>query len=177
MACVTAAQSPAVEISDGLIRVRPAGIRLLDAASIERLKVGALVQLDVSFAVLASRNGPAIARRADSFRVSYDLWEERFAVTRSGPPARSALHATEQRLDAWCLAQLAVPVADLTALAPRAPFWIRLESSTDLPERRTADEEIDDPFLISALIDRLSRRRSERSAPRLIEAGPFPLTP
>jgi hypothetical protein len=174
---VSAAQSPAVDVSEGLIRVRPAGITLLDAASLERLQVGGLVQLDVSFAVLASRNGPAMARRSDSFRVSYDLWEERFAVTQPGPPARSASHATRERLDAWCLAQLAIPIADLTGRAPGAPFWIRLQYSTDLPERRNADAEPDDPFLISALIDRLSRRRSSGGSPRTIEGGPFFLAP
>jgi hypothetical protein len=174
---VAAAQSPVVDVSEGLVRVRPTGVALLDAASIERLKVGGLVRLDVSFAVLASRNGQQIAHRADAFRVSYDLWEERFAVTRLGPPARSASHPTGERLDAWCLAQLAIPVTELASLAPGAPFWIQLRYSAARPERRDTDDDPENFFLLSALIDRLSRRRSTESSPRTVEAGPFSLAP
>lgn len=174
-ALLASAQSAAVDVSEGLIRVRPAGVTLLDGASLERLKVGALVQLDVSLAVLPSRGGTPVARRADSFRVSYDLWEERFAVRRVGPPARSASHATREGLDAWCLAQLAIPVTELSSIAP-APFWIRLQYDAAGPER-PATPDADDPFMLSSLIDLFSRRRSADRSARTIEAGPFPLAP
>jgi hypothetical protein len=175
VALLASAQSPAVDVSEGLIRVRPAGVTLLDAMSLERLKVGALVQLDVSVAVLPSRGGTPVARRADTFRVSYDLWEERFAVRRLGPPTRSASHAAREALDAWCLAQLAIPVTELSSIAP-APFWIRLQYDAVGPERAATTHE-DDPFMLSSLIDLFSRRRSADRSARTIEAGPFGLAP
>lgn len=175
MMLVAAAQSAAVDVSEGMIRVRPQGVTLLDQASLDRLRVGALVRLDVSVAVLPSRGGTPVARRADTFRVSYDLWEERFAVRRAGPPARSATHASREGLEAWCLLQLAIPVTELSAIAP-APFWIRLQYDAAEPERASSPEP-DDPFMISGLIELFSRRRSTDRSARTIEAGPFPLMP
>ena len=173
---IASAQTPTVDVSGGLVQVRPSGLTLLDAGALARLKDGALVQLNLSVALYASQTGVPIARRTDTFRVSYDLWEERFAATRVGPPPRSTVQPTRERLDGWCLGQLAIPVTELAALGRGAPFWLRLQYGVDGPERRAAADP-EDSFMLSGLIDLFSRRRSHDGATRTLEAGPVYLTP
>lgn len=170
------AQALTVDLAQGVVQVRPDGLTLIDNDLLARLREGALVQLDVSVAVLPSRAGTPVARRADTFRVSYDLWEERFAVTRVGPPARSASHTTRERLDAWCLAQLTVPVTELSSLPAGGRFWIRVQYQAAEPER-VATPDTDDPFMLSRLIELFSRRRASDRPARTVEGGPFALAP
>ncbi len=67
----------------------------------------------------------ATARRI--FALSYDLWEERFAVTTVDARSQSVSHLMLAAAEAWCVEQLAVPVSALGALGRDLPFWIRLE--------------------------------------------------
>src|SRR4029079_3132555 len=62
-----------------------------------------------------------------SFIVSYDLCEQRFAVTRVGTPPRSISHLTAKNAEGWCLENMTLPVATLGRLAHARPFWIRVD--------------------------------------------------
>ena len=110
----------------------------------------------------------ATARRV--FAVSYDLWEERFAVT-ALDGRHSVSHLALTAAEAWCVEQLAMPLTALGALGRDAPFWLRLEYR--ILDADAASDPPDSGYTLQALIDALSRRRKSESSPHAVEAGPF----
>jgi len=115
----------------------------------------------------------ATARRG--FALSYDLWEERFAVTMVDARALSASHLTMAAAEAWCVEQLAISVSAIGALGRDLPFWIRLEYR--VLEGDGSSDAGDSGYTLQALIDVLSRRRPAGSTNPPLEAGPFRLRP
>jgi hypothetical protein len=107
-----------------------------------------------------------------TFVVSFDLWEERFAVTRMGQPARTASHLTSAAAEAWCIDNVTVPFSALGAERP-AVVWARL-----IVNARTQPgvREQQDDALMRRLIDAFSRRTTEEEPPRMLQGGPFRLT-
>jgi len=98
--------------------------RFLTGKPLEKLKDGASVVFLAQLSISTEINAPAIKRAVDRFVVSYDLWEEKFSVTRTGVERGSASHLSSAAAEAWCLGHLAVGIA---GVAPERPFWIRLE--------------------------------------------------
>jgi hypothetical protein len=92
----------------------------------------------VSFVSLISITGEGnvmLGRHVDRFVLSYDLWEEKFAATRLGPPPRSKTRLTVAEAEAWCLDSLtAIP----PSLTPARPFWIKLELRAEDPRDTAA---------------------------------------
>jgi hypothetical protein len=167
----------AVTVNGDAVHVRAPSFRFLQGDVLGRLRDGRSVHVDVRLDILARRDGPASASAEQSFTVSFDLWEERFAVTRSGQPVRSATHLTAAAVEAWCLDNVPVPLASLGA-ARAEPVWVRITLRTkDDASGREADVDGDaDPLSIRRLIDALSRRRPTDDPARILEGGPFRLT-
>jgi hypothetical protein len=105
--------------------------------------------------------------------LSYDLWEERFAVTAVDARSQSVSHLVLAAAEAWCVEQLAIPLNAVGALGRDLPFWIRLEYRI-LDGDGTSDP-AESGYTLQALIDALSRRRKTESSPHSLEAGPFRL--
>ena len=105
--------------------------------------------------------------------LSYDLWEERFAVTTVEARPQSVSHLALTAAEAWCVDQLTVPLDRARLLGREQPFWIRLEYR--ILDGDGASDQTDSGFTLQALIDVLSRRREDRGSPHAIEAGPFRL--
>jgi len=155
-----------------MVNVRASGVEFITGTALARLKDGRSLRLELDVAVASAQAGPYVAQAQPRFGVSYDLWEERFAVTRTDQP-RSLSHVTARDAEAWCLEQAAIPVA---AISPRsaAPFWIRLAYRLIDEERRTADE-AGAGLTLRGLIDRLSRRQSADTWSDTIVSGPLRL--
>jgi hypothetical protein len=112
------------------------------------------------------------------FALSYDLWEERFAVTALDARAQSVSHLALAAAEAWCVEQLRIPLSALGALGRDLPFWVRVEYS--ILDGDAAPDNPEAGYTLQALIDLLSRRRRTPStssgpgdSPQAIEAGPF----
>ena len=139
-----------------------------------RVKDGQSARVELALTVLPKPGASALAQVRQLFVLSYDLWEERFAVTLPGLPSRSVSHRAPADAEAWCLDQLTVPLSALAALGHDVPFWVRLE-------HRVLDGDASPPpedasgFTLRSLIDALSPRRKADDAMRSIEAGPFRL--
>jgi len=58
------------------------------------------------------------------FVVSYDLWEEKFSVTKLATPRRTARHLTDNAAEAWCLQEMS---QDVSGIGANEPLWARLE--------------------------------------------------
>ena len=163
-------QSLTVTSASGLVQVRAPGLRLIEGELLARLKDGQAVRVDFHVSVFAKPGAAPSVQHRQTLVLSYDLWEERFAVTSTDAPSRSASHLTSAAADAWCVEQLAFPVSSLGPLARNLPFWIRL----DYRVRNDVSAERDEGGLtLQGLIDLLSRRRRTGDVSHTIEAGPF----
>jgi hypothetical protein len=166
-------QSVTIKTAAGALQVQAPGFGFIEGAVVERLRDGRSVRVELELIVLGQPRGAAVAQTRQSYALSYDLWEERFAVTRVGTPPRSISHRNAKNAEAWCLEQLTVPLTALGRLGRDVPFWVRL--AYRVQDAAAADPTSDEGLTLSALIDRLSRRREQTQTERTVEAGPFRL--
>ena len=168
-----AAQAATAVSVAGVMHVRAPGFAFIEGPVADRLKEGRSVPVDLSLTVLARPEGPVVARAEQRFTLSFDLWEERFAVAMASAP-RSLSHLRARDAEAWCLERLTIRESDLGRVGRDVPFWIRLTSR--LAEAASASGADGEPRLsIRGLIERLSRRR-EDALERSMDAGPLRLS-
>jgi hypothetical protein len=170
------AQSVTVHRAGDAVVARAPGFTFIKGEPLARLKDGRTVRVDLGLAILAKVGTVAVAQARQTFLLSYDLWEERFAVTHPGTPPRTAAYLTTAAAEAWCLDQVTVPVSAMGALAKDLPFWIRLEYHILDSDAAPADNGAGGDTL-QGLIEALSRRRKAQEWTHAIEAGPFRLRP
>jgi hypothetical protein len=164
-------QTMTVAVVNGAVQPQAPGFRFIDGEPLARLRDGQSVRVELELSVLASPGAAAIVQRRQAFVLSYDLWEERFAVSMAGNPSRAMSHLTSAAAEAWCLQQLAVPVSELGGLGRSEPFWMRLEYR--VPNGGAARDTDDGGFTLRGMIEALSRRRQTGDVTRAIEGGPF----
>jgi hypothetical protein len=159
-------------VADAL-HVQARGFSFIEGPVLTRLKEGRSVRIDFEMTVLAKPEGPVVKQAVQGFTLSFDLWEERFAVSRIGSPAKSISHLRPREAENWCLDNLTVPVSSL-GLGRDTPFWVRLAYRVQdvAPE---ANEAPGERYTLRGLIDRLSRRREEADLAKSVDAGPFRL--
>jgi hypothetical protein len=155
---------------DALVVLAPS-IGFIKGEPLARLKDGRSVRVDLDHAVLPGPGGAAVAHGRQTFVLSYDLWQERFAVTQAATPPRSASYLTANAAEAWCLEHLTIPLTELGRLRD-APFWIRLEYRI-LDGNSSTDRDDSGGLSLKGLIDALSRRAKEGGVTHAVEAGPF----
>jgi hypothetical protein len=164
------AQTLTIAVTGDRVKVRAPGWSFLSGEALTRLKEGRTVRVELAVLALAGPGrSPASALR-QIFSVSYDLWEERFAVAASGARTASVSHLTAAAAEAWCLDQLAVPIAALGAVDPQR-FWIRVDCRI-LDFDGTTDPD-DAGLTLQRLIEVLSRRHKADAPARTLEGGPF----
>lgn len=166
-----AAQPVSVTATGGALKIRAAGFSFLKGQPLARLKDGRSVRVEVGVMVLPEPGKSPLVTARRVFSVSYDLWEERFAVATVESRPRRISHVTSAAAEVWCLEQLSIP---LDALGRDTPFWIRLEYRI-LDGDGPANSDEGSGFTLQALIDVLSRRRSAELPGEAIDAGPFRL--
>ena len=113
-------------------------------------------------------------RSVARFALSYDIWEERFSVTRFGITrneviTRNASHLATQAAESWCFDQM---TADVSQLPPGRPFWVRFELHGE--EGREGAQVIGEPGInITRLIELFSRPARAQQPRWQLDAGPF----
>ena len=167
------AQTLTVETIGDRLRIRAPAFSFLKGDPLARLKDGRSVRVELTALVLPGPGKSAVATTRRIFALSYDLWEERFAVTTVEKGSQSVSHLPLAGAEAWCIEQLAFPVSALGAIGRDAPFWIRLEYR--ILDADTTQDQAESGYTLQALIDALSRRRKTDPSPHTIEAGPFKL--
>jgi hypothetical protein len=168
------AQAVTVHRAGGALAVRAPTFTFVKGEPLVRLKDGRALRVDLDLSVLPGPGGVAAAQARQVFILSYDLWEERFAVTQVGVPSRSIANRTAGEVEGWCLEQLTVPIASLGPLATDRPFWIQLASRVLDGDSAPGGGEAEG-FTLRALIDALSLRRKDNVWTHSVEAGPFRL--
>ena len=81
------AQAVTVSRVADAVAVRAPAFTFIKGDPLVRLKNGRSVRVELDLAVLPRPGDPAAARSQQVFVLSYDLWEERFAVTLVGNAA------------------------------------------------------------------------------------------
>jgi hypothetical protein len=167
----SSAQVLTIDSVGDALKIRAPGFSFLKGEPLARLKDGRSVRVELSGLVLPGpgKSPAAAARRI--FALSYDLWEERFAVTTVEARPQSVSHLALTAAEAWCVDQLAIPLAALGVLGREQPFWIRLEYR--IVDADGATDQSDSGYTLQALIDVFSRRRKTEASPQALEAGPF----
>jgi hypothetical protein len=171
---IALAQSVTVARTGNAVAVRAAEFSFIKGEPLVRLKDGRSVRVDLELDVLPGPGGQPVAQGRRTYVLSYDLWEERFAVTLAGSPSRSNAYLKAAAAEAWCLEQLTVPVSALGRYGRDLPFWIRLGYRVIDADTPAADNDAGD-FSLRGLVEALSRRRRTDALTHSIEAGPFRL--
>jgi hypothetical protein len=167
------AQTLTIDTVGDALRIRASAFSFLKGDPLVRLKDGHSVRVELAAMVLPAPGKPVTATARRIFALSYDLWEERFAVATVEKRSQSVSHLALAAAEAWCVEQVTIPVDALSALGRDAPFWVRLEYRI-LDSDTTTDPE--SGYTLQALIDALSRRRKTDSSTHALEAGPFRLS-
>ena len=155
------------------IHVSAPQLHFLTGKPLERLKDGSSVIFLSQLTVSADASRLAILRRLpERFVVSYDLWEEKFAVTRLSGSPRSASHLSPAGAEAWCVESM---VISSQGIDPHRQFWLHLEMRAADPKEEAAV--IGDPGIsITRLIEVFGRRPRFEQPQWSLDAGPLRLS-
>ena len=123
----SSAQGVTIDTSGDALKIRAPGFSFLKGEPLVRLKDGRTVRVELSGLVLPGPGKSPVAAARRVFALSYDLWEERFAVTTVEARPQSVSHLAQAAVEAWCVDHLTIPLAALAALGRDQQFWIRLE--------------------------------------------------
>src|SRR5579872_6970663 len=99
-------------------------VHFLAGKPLERLRNAAEVPFVFKITLWSGTRSHVLREVPARFVVSYDLWEEKFSVTKLVTPRRTARHLTDRAAEAWCLQELAM---DVTGVSAVEPLWARLE--------------------------------------------------
>lgn len=138
---------------------------------LERLKDGVSVAFIAQLTVSTSPNylvpdaPPSVAR----FAVSYDIFEEKFSVTKIGDHDQklSISHLTAPAAEAWCFDKLTLHRSDLPA---DRPFYIQLDMRVEDP-RDTAGMIGDGGISLAKMIQVFSRPVRDKQTHWLLNSG------
>jgi hypothetical protein len=165
------AQTLNVRAEAGRVRVSPATPQFLVGRQLEKLHNGASVSFQIQLTLLGASRSTVLAGPAGRFAVSFDLWEERFSVTRLGALRKNASHLSAAEAEAWCLDNLILPSS---GLSPDSAFWIRLDVR---PEEANESPPLGEDLgvTLARLVELFSRPPQLGGTHKRIEAGPFRL--
>lgn len=155
------------------LRAAAPALRFLSGRSLDMIRNGRAVTYDFQLSLTVP--GQAARRAVERFVISYDLWEERFSVTRLSSTAslrRTAANLTQAAVEAWCLEHLLLPT---DGLASDRPLPIVLEVRAQDPEQPAPEPLRDSGISLSALIEIFSRPARAQQQRWRIEHAPVRL--
>ncbi len=168
---VAQSQSLVVKRQGDYLHLAAPQMHFLGGEALEKLHNGSTVTYVFTLSIMAENaDGPAI-RIEERFAVSFDLWEEKYAVVRIGSNGLAASHMSAATAEAWCLDNLRVP---LQAVSPKESFMIKLECS--VAENEDEEGEKSGPLTLAGLIDIFSRKQSRKLPRWEAAAGPLHLS-
>jgi hypothetical protein len=148
-----------VHLDGDFLRIAAPHLNFLSGKALERLKDGASVAFVAQLTISNSTSSVVPdARAVARFALSYDIWEEKFAVVKIGdrPESRrnSASHLSIRATENWCLDNLTI---DRSSIPSDRPFFVQLDLRTEDPRDQLGI--VGDPGIsISRLIEVFSRQ-------------------
>jgi hypothetical protein len=151
------------------IRIIAPRMRILEGRTLDRLQNGIAVGFDFQIFVLGEGKRSVLKRTSTRFVMSYDLWEEKFSVTRVTGPPRSISHLSANNAESWCVDQLSLQASDF---APQQAISLRLDVRAEDLERRSRDG-TDSGLSLTDLVEIFSRTGRTSQQKWTFESGPF----
>ena len=171
IASVAIAQSATARIEGEQLHLVTSRIHFLTGEALERLHDGATVNYEFQLTARPDRNGKLLGP-VNRFAVSYDLWEEKFAVSKLGGSPKAVSHLTSAAAEAWCIENTSMPVG---VLPQNEPFWVRLDYRAE-EAGTSADQAGNSSFSLGILVDIFGRRTRGVQVHGSEEVGPLRLT-
>jgi hypothetical protein len=157
------------------LRVSMPHLDFLKGKPLDRLKDGASVAFVGSVTITTSPNSLSpVAQSVARFALSYDIWEERFSVSKIGQSPesrRTASHLSAQAAELWCLDNL---VIDRGLLPADKQFYVRLDLRAEDPKDQLGIIG-DSGVNLTRLIEYLGRPPRSPQERWLFNSGPFRL--
>ena len=161
---------------DNQIQLSAPRVHFLTGKPLERLHNAAEVPFDFVVTLFSGSRNHLLRRTGARFAVSYDLWEEKFSVTRLTGTRKSVAHLTKEAAEVWCMDQLPL---DAAGLRDTEPFWVHLEiraqnakNSTNLFGRENLSES---GISLNGLVEIFSRPAQTDQPHWNLDAGPMTL--
>ncbi len=168
LAVANASELLDVRLEGDRLKVSAPRFHFVAGKALQRLHDGAPVAFAVQLSVSLERSGSPLLRDIQRFVLSYDLWEQKFSVTRLGPGRKTTSHATADDAENWCIDEMGLQAA---AVRENQPFWVRLEVRAEDTNSRVGWD--NDPVSLARLIDLFSRRSRGDEKHWEAQAGPF----
>ncbi|MDE3197809.1 MAG: hypothetical protein KGN84_15785 [Acidobacteriota bacterium] len=174
---VTVAQPQMKVFLDGdYLRISVAPhLNFLSGRTLERLKDGDSVAFVGQLTITPALNSVSTdARSVARFALSYDIWEQKFAVVKIGERPdlrRSISHLSAEATENWCLENLAV---DRSLLPADRSFYVQLDLRAD--ESRGQGIVGESGLNITQLIDVFRSPAKGGSKPVHLSSGPIRLS-
>lgn len=131
---VSSSDTLVVRLDGDYLRVSLPHIDFLRGKPLERLKDGASVAFIGQVTITTSPQSlTPVARTVARFALSYDIWEERFSVTRIGQSPeskRTISHLSAQATETWCLDNLGI---DRSLVPAGKDFYVQLDLRAEDP--------------------------------------------
>jgi len=165
-----------VRLDGDYLRISLPQVNFLQGKTLERLKDGASVAFIGQLTISTSPASRSIAARSIArFALSYDIWEERFSVTKIGqsPAARRTVsHLSAAAAETWCIDNLTI---DRGLIPADRDFYVQLDLRAEDPKNQLSDIFGDPGINITRLIE-IFGRPARGNAPRwLLGSGPHRL--
>ena len=162
-----AAQSLRARTEGDRLRVVVERPRFLSGDALRKLHDGVPVVYIFQLSAHTSRLGSTIAKSEYRFVISYDIFEERFQVSRVRPTGRVVSHLTAAAAETTFLDTLELPIQSIRT----GTFWLRLEYQTE------EQAENDSPAVsLGGLVEIFSRTTAKEPTRGVLEAGPLRLS-
>ncbi len=185
LAFAMASEELGVHSGDDELHITAPRLHFLTGSSLDRLKNGAAVPFDFQLSLSAGSRTNLFDRAVERIAISYDLWEEKYSVTRlSGSGTlrgaiarrsherRTASHLTAAAAERWCIDNMAVSKGGLD---PSQALWVRLEVRSAEP--KDANPLFGDTGVsLNRLIDLFSHPPRSGQQHWTLEAGPLRLS-
>jgi len=166
-------QPLSVRIEGETLRVAAPQLQFLGGDVLQRLHNGIAMNYVFKIGIAPDRYGKPINETTYRFVVSYDIFEEKFAVNRISPNPRSITHLSEAAAQAWCLDSLALST---TGLSPDQLFWVVLEYRSEEPKSSSSAAADSRDSMIDQLIDIFGRKSQRQESRGSFPSGPFRLS-
>jgi hypothetical protein len=153
------------------LHVAAPGLHFLTGKPLERLRDASTVVFLSQLTVYSDDRGTVFRRMLERIFVSYDLWEEKFAVSIPGPAARSNSHMEAGQAENWVIDGVAVSALGMD---PNRQFWLQFELKTT--DRRDWYQLVGESGIsLSSLLDWMTRQRGPDDSYWSRSFGPFRL--
>lgn len=141
---------------------------LIQPRLLAQLKRGSTIAFDFQMSLWVGNRETVSRRSFERFVVSYDLWEERFAVMTIRKPQARATGLSAANVGSWCLQNLGLSTP---RLGGGDRVWVRLDVRA-AENRQDVELAADDGLSLTNLIEVFSRGSKAGEARWTLESGP-----